>query len=67
MSLKLEVQGMSCAHCVASITEAVEPLPGVTGVAIDLEAAAVTVTGEADAAAVAAVIEDCGYDVLPAS
>lgn len=63
MSLKLEVEGMSCAHCVASITKAVQPLPGVTDVTVDLDAAAVTVTGEPDEGAVVAAIEDCGYDV----
>lgn len=63
MSLKLEVEGMSCAHCVASITKAVQPLPGVTDITVDLDAAAVTVTGEPDEAAVVAAIEDCGYDV----
>ncbi|MGE2717460.1 heavy-metal-associated domain-containing protein [Mycolicibacterium litorale] len=67
MSLKLEVDGMSCAHCVASITKAVEPLPGVTCVAVDLDAAVVTVTGEPDEAAVVAAIEDCGYDVRRAA
>jgi copper chaperone len=67
MSLKLDVEGMSCAHCVASITRAVEPLPGVTGVTVDLDGAAVTVTGEPDGAAVAAAIEDCGYDVRRAA
>ncbi|KUI35611.1 heavy metal transporter [Mycobacterium sp. IS-1496] len=65
MSLKLEVEGMSCAHCVASITEAVQPLPGVTAVAVDLDASAVTVSGEPDQTAVVSAIEDCGYDVRP--
>jgi copper chaperone CopZ len=67
MSLRIEVDGMSCAHCVASITKAVQPLPGVTGVTVDLAAAAVTVTGEPDEAAVVAAIEDCGYDVRTAA
>jgi copper ion binding protein len=67
MSLTIEVDGMSCAHCVASITKAVQPLPGVTDVAVDLDAATVTVTGEPDQTAVVAAIEDCGYDVRPAA
>jgi copper ion binding protein len=67
MSLHLRVEGMSCAHCVASITEAVTPLPGVTGVAVDLQAGAVTVSGEPDEAAVVDAIEDCGYDVYRAA
>lgn len=65
--MKLEVDGMSCAHCVASITKAVEPLPGVTGVAVDLEGDTVTVSGDAEEAAVVAAIEDCGYDVRRAA
>ncbi|MUL66902.1 heavy metal transporter [Mycobacterium sp. CBMA 234] len=64
MSEVLEVQGMSCGHCVASITSAVEPLAGVTGVEVDLKAGTVRVDGEPDRAAVAAAIEDAGYDVV---
>lgn len=63
MSLRLDVEGMSCQHCVASITKAVEPLPGVTGVEVDLQAGAVTVSGDPDETAVVDAIEDCGYDV----
>lgn len=64
MSEVLEVQGMSCGHCVASITSAVEPLAGVTGIEVDLKAGTVRVDGEPDRAAVAAAIEDAGYDVV---
>ena len=63
MSMVLKVQGMSCGHCVASITSAVTALPGVTGVDVDLAAGAVRVDGTPDAAAVTAAIEDAGYDV----
>ncbi len=65
MSVVLEVHGMSCAHCVASITSAVSPLPGVTGVDVALTAGTVHVEGSPDAGAVAAAIEDAGYDVGP--
>jgi len=54
---------MSCAHCVASITSAVSPLPGVTAVDVALEAGTVRVDGTPDVAAVSAAIEDAGYDV----
>lgn len=63
MSLVLEVRGMSCGHCVAAITSAVSALPGVTGVDVDLAGGAVRVDGMPDSAAVAAAIEDAGYDV----
>ncbi len=65
MSVAFEVHGMSCAHCVASITSAVSPLPGVTGVDVALAAGTVRVEGTSDARAVAAAIEDAGYDVTP--
>ncbi len=63
MSMTLNVRGMSCGHCVAAITSAVAPLPGVTDVAVDLDNGLVTVEGSADEASVVAAIEDTGYDV----
>lgn len=63
MSVKLEVQGMSCAHCVAAITSAVQPLLGVSGVEVDLTGGVVTVAGAPDVEAVTAAIENAGYEV----
>lgn len=65
MSEVLNVQGMTCGHCVSAITSAVEPLAGVTGVEVNLESGTVHVHGEADRSAVAAAIEDAGYDIQP--
>ena len=45
-TLHLEVQGMSCGGCVKSVTAALTPLPGVTGVEVNLSAGHVTVTGD---------------------
>ena len=45
-TIHLEVQGMSCGGCVKSVTAALTPLPGVTGVDVDLSAGHVTVTGD---------------------
>lgn len=66
MSIVLNVQGMSCGHCVSAITAAVTPLAGVTAVDIDLPGGRVTVAGTPDITAVTAAIEDSGYDVSPA-
>lgn len=63
MSMVIEVRGMSCAHCVAAITSAVTPLPGVTGVDVDLAASVVRIDGAANRDDVTAAIEDAGYDV----
>lgn len=63
MAIVLQVQGMSCGHCVAAITSAVQQVPGATGVDVDLGRGVVTVSGTPDVPAVAAAIEDTGYDV----
>jgi copper chaperone len=63
MSLVFEVRGMSCGHCVATITSAVSALPGVTGVDVDLAGGVVRVDGTPDVTAVGAVIDDAGYEL----
>ncbi len=59
------VTGMTCGHCVASVTEEVSEVPGVDHVDVVLETGAVTVTSAepVDAAAVRAAVEDAGYQV----
>ena len=60
------VTGMTCGHCVASVTEEVSEVPGVTVVDVALETGVVTVTadGELDTAAVEAAIVEAGYQVV---
>ncbi|OUE27187.1 heavy-metal-associated domain-containing protein [Clavibacter michiganensis] len=60
------VTGMTCAHCVASVTEEVGELPGVASVAVDLVVGgASTVTVESDRPldpeAVRAAVDEAGY------
>ena len=57
------VTGMTCGHCVASVTEEVSALPGVEDVRVDLATGEVVVTSEAplDRASVAAAVEEAGY------
>ncbi|WP_409331541.1 heavy-metal-associated domain-containing protein [Trujillonella humicola] len=59
------VTGMTCGHCVSAVTEEVGALPGVHGVEVDLPTGAVTVTSDAplDGAAVAAAVEEAGYEL----
>jgi copper chaperone CopZ len=59
------VDGMSCAHCRAAITGAVEQVPGVDGVEVDLDHGTVTVRGAPGDAAVRAAIDEAGYRVRP--
>ena len=57
------VPGMSCAHCEAAVIEEISALPGVEGVAVDLESKRVEVSGKAlDDAAIRAAIEEAGYE-----
>ena len=62
------VRGMTCGHCADAVTEEVSRIPGVTGVQVDVAAGRVTV--EADqpvpADAVAAAVDEAGYEVVPA-
>ncbi|HET7736876.1 MAG TPA: cation transporter [Nocardioidaceae bacterium] len=57
------VTGMTCSHCVSSITEEVQEIHGVTDVEVDLATGAVTVTSDQplDDAAVKAAVEEAGY------
>lgn len=59
------VVGMTCGHCVNSVTEEVTQVPGVTGVAVDLATGGLTVTSndELDDTAVRAAVEEAGYQV----
>jgi len=59
------VTGMTCGHCVASVTEEVQEVPGVQDVSVVLETGAVTVTSQqgVDDAAVKAAVQEAGYQV----
>ncbi|SDI00962.1 copper ion binding protein [Sinosporangium album] len=59
------VSGMTCGHCVSSVTEEVGEVPGVTGVEVDLATGRVDVTsdGPVDDGAVRAAIKEAGYQV----
>ena len=57
------VTGMTCAHCVASVTEEVSELAGVTDVAVDLSSGGLTVTSDQPLpdGSVRAAVEEAGY------
>ena len=62
------VTGMTCGHCVSSVTEEIGKLPGVSEVAVDLVpegASAVTVTSAAPLAepAVREAVDEAGYEL----
>lgn len=61
------VDGMSCGHCRAAVTEEVERVAGVAEIEVDLDARRVTVRGESVSdAAVRRAIEEAGYEARAA-
>jgi copper chaperone len=59
------VTGMTCGHCVASVTEEVSEVAGVQSVDVVLDSGALTVTGEdVSDQAVQAAVEEAGYSVV---
>ncbi|MQA63674.1 MAG: cation-transporting ATPase [Actinophytocola sp.] len=63
------VTGMTCGHCVQSVTEEVTELPGVTDVAVDLPTGAVTVTSEQPLIddQVRVAVTEAGYELAASS
>ena len=59
------VTGMTCGHCVSSVTEEVSELAGVSDVAVELETGRVTVTADRELAPdeVRAAVEEAGYSL----
>ncbi len=59
------VSGMTCGHCVASVTEEVQEIPGVEDVNVVLDTGALTITTSRplDDAAVRAAVEEAGYQI----
>jgi copper chaperone CopZ len=59
------VTGMTCGHCVASVTEEVQEIPGVEDVDVVLDTGILTVTSAepVDGAAVQAAVEEAGYQL----
>ena len=59
------VTGMTCDHCVRSVTTEFEKLGGVTGVNVDLPTGAVTVTSDAplDDESVRAAVDEAGFEL----
>jgi copper chaperone CopZ len=62
------VSGMTCSHCVNSVSTELRGLVGVSDVQIDLATGSVTVTSEQplEADAVRGAVEEAGYELAGA-
>ncbi|CAM5180832.1 Copper chaperone OS=Castellaniella defragrans OX=75697 GN=HNR28_002368 PE=4 SV=1 [Castellaniella defragrans] len=65
MKAEFMVSDMTCNHCVQTITEAVQAVSPGARVQADLSSHRVTVEPAENPTALAAAIEDAGYDVHP--
>ena len=68
VSMTVTVKGMTCDHCVRTVTQALQRLPGLTNVRVDLERSEATcdAVGPVDWSVVRRAMEDAGYTaVLP--
>ena len=64
METVINVNGMMCPHCKAMVEKVCKAVPGTVDAVVDLQAKNVTVTGDADVAALKKAITDAGYDVV---
>ena len=62
------VRGMTCSHCVSSVSTEVGALPGVSDVQVDLATGAMTVTIDqpVDVEAVHGAVDEAGYALADA-
>ena len=66
MMTELNIEGMSCGHCVAAVEKALRGVPGVELVTVSLEEGKAAVQGNAEQAAMIAAVAEEGYVATPA-
>ncbi len=59
--IEFEVKDVTCGHCVATVTKAVEAVAASAQVQVDLDTHVVRVEGAPDADAVESAIREAGY------
>ena len=62
---QVTVTGMTCQHCVMSVSEEIGEIPGVTGVEVQLESGAVTVLADREVGRdeLAAAVTEAGFEL----
>ncbi len=57
----LKIEGMMCEGCVKSVKEALEKVPGITGVDVNLKKGTAVVQGDADDETLIKAVVDAGF------
>ena len=60
--VRLQIDGMSCGHCVAAVENGLNAVPGVESVVVDLESGMASIDGNAAADALIKAVVEEGYD-----
>jgi copper chaperone len=60
--IELKVSGMSCQHCSGAVAKALEAVPGVSQVEVDLETGLARVEGDAAPDALVRAVTGAGYE-----
>ncbi len=60
----VKIKGMSCQHCVASTTKALEAIDGITNVRVDLDQGQAHYDGEIDKKVIEEAISKIGFEVI---
>ena len=60
----INIKGMSCKHCVNSTKEALEKLPGIKDVEVNLEKAEAKYSGDIDPQLIKEAIERIGFEIV---
>jgi copper chaperone len=60
----IKIQGMSCQHCVNSTRKALEAVPGIANIHIDLAKGEASFDGTADLQAIKEAIARTGFEVI---
>ncbi|MCP4283854.1 MAG: heavy metal-binding protein [Gammaproteobacteria bacterium] len=60
-TIELEIQGMTCEHCVKRATKALQSVPGATEVEVTLEPGAARISGANDSGELIKAVEAAGY------
>ena len=64
MKRKIQIEGMSCGHCVAHVREALEEIRGIESVEVSLEEKCATIVGNTAEGDIKEAIDEAGYDVV---
>lgn len=59
---RVKIKGMSCQHCVASVSKALEAIPGIANVQVDLEKGEASYEGNIDIDTVKTAIHKTGFE-----